>query len=144
MYFDGSSMICMNGKIYSLDDQFSPEEITVQVGVLDLDEVRSNRCGYFSRGMQSAKVEPFHQVLAPIDICRTTSTPLSKEIKLNLLMPEQEIAMGPPLWLWDYLRRSGARGFFLPLSGGADSATVAAMIGSMSKIVLNSIQNGNK
>lgn len=51
-------------------------------------------------------------------------------------MPEEEIAMGPPLWLWDYLRRSGARGFFLPLSGGADSASVAGMIGSMSKMVL--------
>jgi NAD+ synthase (glutamine-hydrolysing) len=47
--------------------------------------------------------------------------------------------MGPPLWLWDYLRRSGARGFFLPLSGGADSASVAAMIGSMAKLVLRSI-----
>jgi NAD+ synthase (glutamine-hydrolysing) len=48
------------------------------------------------------------------------------------MIPEQEISMGPPLWMWDYLRRSGARGFFLPLSGGADSAAVAAMIGSMS------------
>jgi NAD+ synthase (glutamine-hydrolysing) len=52
--------------------------------------------------------------------------------------------MGPPLWLWDYLRRSGARGFFLPLSGGADSASVAAMIGSMSKILLTSINSGNQ
>jgi NAD+ synthase (glutamine-hydrolysing) len=33
--------------------------------------------------------------------------------------------------MWDYLRRSGARGFFLPLSGGADSAAVAGMIASM-------------
>jgi NAD+ synthase (glutamine-hydrolysing) len=58
-------------------------------------------------------------------------------------MPEQEIAMGPPLWLWDYLRRSGARGFFLPLSGGADSASVAAMVASMSSMVLKSINEGN-
>jgi NAD+ synthase (glutamine-hydrolysing) len=73
-----------------------------------------------------------------------TDNPLNKEIKLNLLMPEQEISMGPPLWMWDYLRRSGGRGFFLPLSGGADSASVAAMIGSMAQIVLKSIQSGNK
>ena len=75
---------------------------------------------------------PFKKVQANIDICRVTERALNKEVKLNLLMPEQEIAMGPPLWLWDYLRRSGGRGFFLPLSGGADSASVAAMIGSMS------------
>ena len=50
--------------------------------------------------------------------------------------PVEEIALAPALWLWDYLRRSrGARGFFLPLSGGADSASVAAIVASMSRIV---------
>ena len=50
--------------------------------------------------------------------------------------PVEEIALAPALWLWDYLRRSkGARGFFLPLSGGADSASVAAIVGSMSRLV---------
>ena len=32
----------------------------------------------------------------------------------------------------------------MPLSGGADSASVAAMIGSMAKMILQSIQSGNK
>jgi len=45
--------------------------------------------------------------------------------------------------MWDYLRRSGARGYFLPLSGGADSAAVAALVASMSKIVFESIKSGN-
>ena len=139
MYFDGSSMICMNGKIYALEDQFSPEDVTVQLGVLDLDEVRSFRGGFNSRCVQSALEKPFKDVYADIDICRVTEKPLNNEVKLSLLMPEQEIAMGPPLWMWDYLRRSGARGFFLPLSGGADSASVAAMIGSMAQMVLTSI-----
>jgi NAD+ synthase (glutamine-hydrolysing) len=52
--------------------------------------------------------------------------------------------MGPALWLWDYLRRSGARGFFLPLSGGADSASTAAIVASMAQIVLKSIESGNQ
>jgi len=47
--------------------------------------------------------------------------------------------MGPALWMWDYLRRSGARGFFLPLSGGADSASVAALVASMSQMIFQSI-----
>jgi NAD+ synthase (glutamine-hydrolysing) len=72
-----------------------------------------------------------------------TEKPLNVEVKLNLLLPEQEISMGPPLWLWDYLRRSGARGFFLPLSGGADSASVAGMVASMADMVFQSIKNGN-
>jgi NAD+ synthase (glutamine-hydrolysing) len=131
VYFDGSSMICMNGKIYSLDDQFSAEEVRVQLGVMDLDEVRSYRGGFNSRNVQSALNKTFTDIYANIDICKVTDKPLNKEVKLNLLIPEQEIAMGPPLWMWDYLRRSGARGFFLPLSGGADSASVAAMVASM-------------
>jgi NAD+ synthase (glutamine-hydrolysing) len=73
-----------------------------------------------------------------------TDTPLNQEVKTSLLIPEQEIAMGPALWMWDYLRRSGARGFFLPLSGGADSASVAALVASMAQIVLDSIKRGNK
>ena len=43
--------------------------------------------------------------------------------------------MAPALWLWDYLRRSGAKGYFIPLSGGADSASVAAIVASMARIV---------
>jgi len=51
----------------------------------------------------------------------------------------EEIAQAPSLWLWDYLRRSGARGFFLPLSGGADSAAVSAIVASMARNLLLSV-----
>ena len=47
---------------------------------------------------------------------------------------------GPACWLWDYLRRSGASGFLLPLSGGADSSAVAAIVGSMCQLVVRAIQ----
>lgn len=30
--------------------------------------------------------------------------------------------------MWDYLRRSGQGGFFLPLSGGADSSSTATLV----------------
>ena len=53
--------------------------------------------------------------------------------------PLEEITLGPPIWMWDYLRRSGARGFFIALSGGADSASVAAMVASMAFEVFKSI-----
>lgn len=48
--------------------------------------------------------------------------------------PEEEIALGPAAWLWDYLRRSGAAGFLLPMSGGADSSSTAAIVGSMCQV----------
>lgn len=56
--------------------------------------------------------------------------------------PYEEIALGPACWLWDYLRRSGATGYLLPLSGGADSSSVAAIVGSMCQLVVKgALQN---
>ncbi len=49
-------------------------------------------------------------------------------------------AAGPACWLWDYLRRSGAGGFLLPLSGGADSAAVAAIVASMCRLAVDAAQ----
>ena len=44
--------------------------------------------------------------------------PANKPVALEDTTPEEEISLGPACWLWDYLRRSGMSGFFLPLSGG--------------------------
>ena len=52
--------------------------------------------------------------------------------------------MGPASWLWDYLRRSGGSGFLLPLSGGADSSAVAAIVGVMCNLVQEAINEGNE
>lgn len=53
---------------------------------------------------------------------------------MQVHVTEEEIALGPACWLWDYLRRSGASGFLLPLSGGADSSSTAAIVGSMCQV----------
>ncbi|KAM3346793.1 hypothetical protein ACQJBY_021021 [Aegilops geniculata] len=58
--------------------------------------------------------------------------------------PEEEIAFGPSCWLWDYLRRSRASGFLLPLSGGADSSSVAAIVGCMCQLVIKDINKGDE
>jgi NAD+ synthase (glutamine-hydrolysing) len=52
-------------------------------------------------------------------------------------LPEEEIGYGPACWMRDYLRRSGAAGFFLPLSGGADSSSTAAIVGIMCQLVMD-------
>jgi NAD+ synthase (glutamine-hydrolysing) len=56
-------------------------------------------------------------------------------IKPHFHTPAEEIALGPACWLWDYLRRSKASGFFLPLSGGLDSCSVATIVYSMCRLV---------
>ena len=58
-------------------------------------------------------------------------------------IPEEEIAYGPAAWLWDYLRRCGACGFLLPLSGGADSSSTAAIVGVMCGMVVDAVKEGD-
>ena len=65
---------------------------------------------------------------------------MEKIIDYKFHTPEEEISLAPALWLWDQLRRSGARGFFIPLSGGADSASVAAIVASMAREVFKQCQ----
>ena len=70
--------------------------------------------------------------------------PTSLPIKWDYHTPEEEILLGPACWLWDYLRRSGQGGFFIPLSGGADSASSATIVFSMCNLVVESIKNKNE
>lgn len=50
-------------------------------------------------------------------------------------------SLGPPLWMWDYLRRTGQSGYLLPLSGGIDSSSVAALVYCMCCHVYDAFQN---
>lgn len=52
-------------------------------------------------------------------------------------------ACSPACWLWDYVRRVGAAGFFLPLSGGADSAATASLVGVMTHLIMEEVTAGN-
>ena len=45
----------------------------------------------------------------------------------------------PSLFLWDYLRKSKASGFFLALSGGLDSCSVALTVFNMCVIIAKEI-----
>ena len=46
----------------------------------------------------------------------------------------------PSVYLWDVLRKSKARGFFLPLSGGLDSCTVALIVYNMCYLLFNQLK----
>lgn len=147
MYFDGASTISMNGDIYTCLEQFSASDIEVGMATLDLEEVRLYRRKMFSRQTQASEFQKkFNTVKADIQICREINSvaEITQKVTKNVVPdPMHEIELAPALWLWDYLRRSGARGFFIPLSGGSDSASVAAIVASMCRIIFSSIQSGN-
>ncbi|EQC40110.1 NAD+ synthase (glutamine-hydrolysing) [Saprolegnia diclina VS20] len=137
LYYDGCALIVVNGHIVAQGSQFSVNDIEVITAVVDLDDVRSYRGACSSRSEQASA--PSERALPHINVnfrvCPPTSTTAflapSPRVDFKFHAPEEEIALGPACWMWDYLRRSKAKGFFLPLSGGADSASVACIVGVM-------------
>lgn len=142
LYYDGSALVALNGTILKQGVQFSVKsEVDVVVATVDLDEVLEHRMGMTAGSVQAARM---------IDGRKLEHVKVDKEFSLLTkgfgelgLRPEvihhsaeEEIACGPACWLWDYLRRSGMNGFFLPLSGGADSSATAAIVGSMCQLLV--------
>jgi NAD+ synthase (glutamine-hydrolysing) len=162
LYYDGCASVVVNGELVAQGQQFSVREVEVVTAVVDLDQVVSYRGAVSSLQEQASEVQPIPLIHVAFRLCSTTPEVNNNGNKANngapsltiptkqsasawllpsqpreptYLLPEEEIARGPACWLWDYLRRSGAGGFLLPLSGGADSSSVAAIVGCMCQMV---------
>ncbi|CAP96503.1 Pc21g16060 [Penicillium rubens Wisconsin 54-1255] len=148
LYYDGCAMIVINGEIVAQGSQFSLNDVEVVTATVDIEEVRTYRCNA-SRGLQASKQSPYVRLDLDIRLSRRDedaepSLATSMPIKPRYHAPEEEIALGPACWLWDYLRRCGAAGFFLPLSGGIDSCATATIVHSMCREVLKAVREGNE
>lgn len=115
---------------------------------IDFKQVRTYRSSV-SRGLQASKQSPYVRLDLDIRLSRSREEAdpgitLSEPIKPRFHLPEEEIALGPACWLWDYLRRCGAAGFFIPLSGGIDSCATATIVHSMCSEVLKAVNHGNE
>nr|XP_014343976.1 PREDICTED: glutamine-dependent NAD(+) synthetase [Latimeria chalumnae] len=145
LYYDGCSMIAINGNIVAQGSQFSMDDVEVITATLDLEDIRSYRTGLSSQNTMATTANPYHRVKVPFalssdDVC----APTYKPIQWRYHTPEEEISLGPACWLWDYLRRSGQAGFLLPLSGGIDSSATACIVFSMCCQVCLAVKDGNQ
>ncbi|KNG90250.1 glutamine-dependent NAD(+) synthetase [Aspergillus nomiae NRRL 13137] len=148
LYYDGCAMIVVNGNIVAQGSQFSLNDVEVVTATVDIEEVRTYRSSA-SRGMQASKQTPFVRLDLDMRLSRQNEEAEpglapSETIAPRYHAPEEEVALGPACWLWDYLRRSGAAGFFLPLSGGIDSCATAIIVHSMCREVIKAVSEGNE
>ncbi|CAM6096271.1 unnamed protein product [Calypogeia fissa] len=147
LYYDGCASVIVNGDLVAQGSQFSLQDVEVLVATVDLDTVMNYR-----GAVSSLREQASHQAHIPYVSVLFRLSQSSNEFKdfptlpvqIRYHAPQEEIALGPACWLWDYLRRSGAIGYLLPLSGGADSSSVAAIVGSMCQLVVEAIQEGNQ
>jgi NAD+ synthase (glutamine-hydrolysing) len=139
-------LVAVNGRIVAQGDQFSASDVQVVTATIDLNEVRAFRASIASRGVQASQQEhEYHRVQCDWKVSSDVAfAAVSRPIKVRIHVPEEEIAYGPACWLWDYLRRSGASGFFLPLSGGADSSSTLTITWMMCKIVCDAAAKGEQ
>ncbi|KAL1969766.1 hypothetical protein VTN77DRAFT_7275 [Rasamsonia byssochlamydoides] len=147
LYYDGCAMILVNGEVVAQGSQFSLNDVEVVTATIDLEEVRAYRSA-ISRGLQAARSNAkydriqtdFELGLEEDDLARRPSP----AIQPKYYSPEEEIALCTGAYLWDYLRRCGAAGYLVPLSGGIDSCATATMVFSMCRLVIEACQAGNE
>ncbi len=148
LYYDGCAMIISNGKLLAQGSQFSLNDVEVVTATVDLASVRSYRFAP-SRRFQANKEPLFPSIklqtrLATVGEKLDPSIKPSLPIEVRYHCPEEEIALGPACWLWDYLRRSKQAGYYVPLSGGIDSCSTAVIVFSMCREVVKAVQLGNQ
>ncbi|ROT43738.1 glutamine-dependent NAD(+) synthetase [Sodiomyces alkalinus F11] len=148
LYYDGCAMIFVNGNLVGQSSQFSLNEVELVVATVDLEEVRTHRFAP-SRNLQAVAAPEYQRIEVDFSLSRDDPDVIELEFPTaprppRYHLPEEEIALGPACWLWDYLRRSKAAGYFVPLSGGIDSCATATIVYSMCRLVVAAIKEGNE
>lgn len=146
LYFDGCACVAVNGELVAQGTQFALHDVEVVTATVDLDEVVSKRAAFTSMRQQSAAAPRVALIQCDASICTACARGLlapDTAVEVRYHLPEEEIALGPACWLWDFLRRSGAAGYLLPLSGGADSSSTAALVGSMCQLAVKAAEAGD-
>jgi NAD+ synthase (glutamine-hydrolysing) len=96
LYYDGSALIAVNGRIIAQGSQFSLHDVEVVSATIDVLDVRSYR-GRSSRNMQAASSEAYPRI--EIDDSLSPGIPKSlpdvraaRDFQVRFHTPEEEIA----------------------------------------------------
>ncbi len=133
--FDGGVLIASGGNIVAAGPRLSFKDVLLTSTVIDVEVNRTQR-------RRSASFQP---ILGESESClkaelswpKVSVTPeVSPELvgvtqnweDNALTLKEEEFARAVALGLFDYLRKSRSMGFVISLSGGVDSAVVAALV----------------
>ncbi|QDV20014.1 Glutamine-dependent NAD(+) synthetase [Gimesia panareensis] len=139
--YDGAALIASNGSLLAEGERLSFQDVTVTSAMVDVDLTRMNRArlvsfqptpGVFQENTVKSDFRfpevPFRSIQTqPADWERSDA------------VKEEEFTRAVALGLFDYLRKSHARGFVISLSGGADSAAAAVLVWAMFKLGLTEL-----
>jgi NAD+ synthase (glutamine-hydrolysing) len=143
--YDGAALIASNGNLLAEGERLSFQDVVVTSALVDVDLTRMNRARLVSFQptpgvfQENTVKTAFH--FPEIPYRQLTSRPADWERSESV--KEEEFTRAVALALFDYLRKSHARGFVISLSGGADSAAAAVLVWAMLKLGLSDLgENG--
>ncbi|CAG7828095.1 unnamed protein product, partial [Allacma fusca] len=104
VYLNGCSTIVLNGDVLKLGEQYSLMDVEVLTAVINLDAIRTYKNRIRSRSLMAASAPSYPSVRVEWSILcehvfsRIPTSPLDT---VSFIPPEEEIARGPALWMWD-------------------------------------------
>ncbi|HEY4103991.1 MAG TPA: NAD(+) synthase [Polyangiaceae bacterium] len=131
--YDGDALIATAGKLVAQARRFSFADRALISAVIDVDLTRV-RYAALSASEARVKSEARECVACEFafpEIAPSASAQAVEKWELSPELKEEEFARAIALGLFDYCRKSRARGFVVSLSGGADSAAVACLVSLM-------------
>lgn len=128
--YDGGGLIASNSELVARGPRFSFQGVQLSTAEVDVD---ANRREQVRRGSHRPRHDAEalvieHPFVWPV---RKPGAPVAIETSWEdgPHVREEEFARAVALGLWDYLRKSRAQGYAVSLSGGADSAACATLVG---------------
>jgi len=128
--YDGGGLIASGGELVGRGRRFSFHDVELTCALVDIDGNRreqARRGSHRPRHDAEAQVIEFPFVWPARKPEKAPTIALSWEERASV--KEEEFARCVALGLWDYLRKSRAQGYVVSLSGGADSAACAVLVG---------------
>jgi NAD+ synthase (glutamine-hydrolysing) len=129
--YDGACLISSCGRLLATGDRLSMKRVEMSTAVLDIDEIRNVRA-QGSVGHSCAEHKSIYCPQRVINQFMPTTSNLNESPEFFGKEPSEiaytEFELAVTLGLFDYLTKSGMKGFVVSLSGGADSGAVSYLV----------------
>ena len=139
--YDGGALIASAGQLVAQGPRFSFRPMVLTTAVVDVTATRMERARQGSLPTQRPSSDP---VRVPISVDWPDLEPEPPRVnpppwEQGTHLKEEEFTRAVALGLFDYLRKSRAKGFVVNLSGGADSSATACLVALMVQLAVQEL-----
>jgi len=125
-YFGGGNAIIQNGSILSVGKYHTLNEIEICTAVLNLQKIRLQRQKFTGGQRMMLEQEILPVVQVDHNLC-SLGIKYSKPIDVKWDSTHQQYVEIGSSYIWDYLIKTNATGFLLPMDGSSNSSAIALM-----------------